>query len=82
MTARTLDEVRRTPAGDLTEAEIGMLDADGQAYARRFRAQRAREEACPGHERVGTGTHDEYRRGWHSGKCKHCGMDMSRDSGG
>lgn len=59
-----------------------MLDADDQAYARRFREQTAREDACPGHERLGTSTPDEARRGWHAGRCKHCGQDMNLDSGG
>lgn len=79
---RTLEEIHNTPVGLLTDDEINMLDPDGQAYARRFKAQRAAEVACPGHEKIGTGTHEESRRGWHPGHCKHCGMDMSVDSGG
>lgn len=83
MTAkRTLDEIRRTPVGLLTEEEINMLDAEGQAYARGFQAQRARERACPGHEPIGASTNEEARRGWRRAKCRHCGADMSVDSGG
>lgn len=37
-------------------------------------------EECE-HERVSTGTREEARRGWHPGKCRHCGKDMSYDSG-
>jgi hypothetical protein len=80
--ARSIDEIRRTPVLALTEDEVAMLDPSAQAFARRAREQRARENACPGHERVGTGTHMQARRGWHPGTCRHCGMDMSVDSGG
>lgn len=78
---RTLAEIERTPVGLLTDEEIGMLDAKGQAYARAFRAQKAREAACPGHERISTATREEANRGRHRGKCRHCGADMSWDSG-
>jgi len=79
---RSLGEVMRTPVLLLTDAEVAMLDADGQAFARRARAQKSREESCSGHERVGTSRRDEAQRGWHRAECRHCGMDMSVDSGG
>lgn len=71
--------VRFIGMDDLTEEEVDLLD--NPESARKWRAQRAAERACPGHERVSTETHDEGRRGWHPGKCKHCGKDMSYDSG-
>lgn len=42
----------------------------------------AREAACPGHEFESTALigHD-HSRGYHPGRCKHCGKDMSVDSG-
>lgn len=79
---RTLEEIRRTPVLLLTEDEIGTLDADGQAFARQAQSIAAREKACPGHEAIGTGTHAQARAGWHPAKCRHCGKDMSTDSGG
>ena len=78
---RTLEEIRRTPAGLLTEEEIGQLDPDGQAYVRRFQARKAKEAACLGHERIETATREQANRGNHRGECRHCGMDMSYDSG-
>lgn len=78
---RTAEEARRTPVGLLTEDEIGLLSPEGQKYARQYLAQKAREKACPGHEAVGTGTREQSMRGWHPAHCRHCGMDMSVDSG-
>ena len=78
---RTHEEIRRTPVGLLTEEEIATLDANGQEFARKFKARKAAEAACPGHERVETATREEANRGWHRGECKHCGMNMSYDSG-
>lgn len=78
---RTLEEIRRTPVGLLSPDEINMLDPDGQAFARRFLERRAKEAACPGHERVETATQAEANRGDHRGECKHCGKNMSYDSG-
>lgn len=78
---RTGDEISRTPAGLLTEEEINTLDAAGQEYARNFQARVAREAACPGHERIETASLEESRRGWHRGECKHCGKNMTYDSG-
>lgn len=78
---RTIEEINRTPVGLLSDDEIAMLGPEGQAYARLVRARQAREAACPGHERVGTATREEANRGNHRGKCKHCGKNMSYDSG-
>lgn len=33
------------------------------------------------HEKEGSGTTEQERRGWHPGACKLCGMDMTVDSG-
>lgn len=74
---KTLDEIRNTPVTLLTSDEIGQLDPDTQAWAKRCQATAAREAACPQHEPVGTST----RNGWHSLRCKNCGKDMSYDSG-
>jgi hypothetical protein len=74
---RTIDEIRNTPVLLLADDEIAQLDPEGQAYARLCKANRARETTCPGHEPTGTST----RNGWHSLKCRHCGKDMSYDSG-
>lgn len=78
---RTLEEIRKTPVGLLTDDEIGMLDPEGQVWARDWKAHRARQDACPGHERIETATREQANRGWHVGECKHCGKDMSYDSG-
>lgn len=78
---KTLEEIRHTPVGSLSEEEIGMLDADGQAFARRFQERRAKEAACPGHKRIETATREQANRGDHIGECEHCGKDMSYDSG-
>jgi hypothetical protein len=77
---RTLEEIRNTPVGLLTDDEINHLSPEGQAYARRFQDLRKRETACPGHQPVFIGTPQEERRGWHQMECKHCGKDMSVDS--
>lgn len=78
---KTLEEIRRTPVLLLSDEEIAQLDTDGQAFARMCKARRAREEACTGHERVSTATREQTRYGNHRGECKHCGKDMSWDSG-
>ena len=78
---RTPEEIRRTPVGLLSEAEISTLDAAGQAYAKRYLARKAREAACPGHDRIETATREQANRGNHLGECRHCGKDMSYDSG-
>ncbi len=33
------------------------------------------------HEKVGSGSADDARRGWHPGACRLCGLDMTVDSG-
>lgn len=78
---RTLEEIRNTPVLLLTDDEVAQLDPKSQEWARAAKAQRAREDACPGHEAVSTGTFAQSMRGWHPAKCKHCGIDMSVDSG-
>lgn len=77
---RTLDEIRNTPVLLLTDDEIAQLDPEGQEFARRCRARRAREDACPGHEPVATAPSS--RSGWHPMRCKHCDKDMGVDSSG
>lgn len=74
---KTLQEIRHTPVLLLTPEEIAQLDPEGQTYARKCQEIRAREDACPKHEPTGTST----RNGWHNLRCKHCGTDMSYDSG-
>jgi hypothetical protein len=74
---KTMDEILHTPVLLLTSEEIDQMDPKDREWARRCQAIRARETACPKHESTGTST----RNGWHSLKCKHCGKDMSYDSG-
>ena len=78
---RTPEEINRTPVLLLTDEEIATLPAEGQAFARLCKMRRAKEEACPGHERISTATREQTRYGNHRGECKHCGKDMSWDSG-
>lgn len=78
---KTLEEIRNTPVLLLTDEEIAQLDPNSQKWARQWRAQRTREDGCVGHEAVSTSTWEEQRRGWHKMHCKHCGRDMSIDSG-
>lgn len=78
---RTPDEIRYTPVLLLTDEEVAQLDPESQKWAREAKARATREAACPGHERVSTSARDESRRGWHRGYCKHCGKDMTYDSG-
>ena len=78
---KTLDEIRRTPVNLLSEAEINLLDASGQAFVRKYQERMIKEAACPGHERIETATQEQANRGDHRGCCKHCGKDMSYDSG-
>lgn len=78
---KTLEEIRKTPVLLLTDDEIGQLSPEGQEWARGAQAKHAREQACPGHEAISTGTFAQSMRGWHPAKCKHCGIDMSVDSG-
>ena len=78
---RTLEEIRHTPFGLLTDDEVDQLSPQTQVIARKYRESRDRELACPGHERVETATREQSNRGWHVGECKHCGKDMTYDSG-
>lgn len=64
---------------ELAEDEIDLLD-DPAAY-RLHRDKRTRQANCPGHERESTETIEQGQRGWHPAHCKHCGADMSYDSG-
>lgn len=77
---KTLEEIRNTPVGLLTEDEIAQMDEQGQAFARNYQARAAKEAACPGHEFKGYGTNDQARRGYYPGECRHCGKDMTIDS--
>jgi len=81
MSVKTLEEIRRTPVLLLSEDEINMLDPIRQAFARLCKARRAEQDACPGHQRIETATREQANRGNHRGECKHCGKDMSYDSG-
>lgn len=74
---KTLDEIRNTPVLLLTPDEIEQLEPDSQAWARECQSARAREDACPKHEPAGTSS----QHGWHNLCCRHCGKDMSYDSG-
>lgn len=74
---KTLDQILHTPVLLLTSEEIDQLPEKDQTWARNAQATAARHKACAKHEPVGTST----QRGWHSLKCKHCGKDMSYDSG-
>lgn len=90
---RDLEEIRRTPVTLLTDEEVDMLSDEQtehqklkgwpspRQWAKNARARAAKEAACPGHERVETATREQARRGNHRGECKHCGKDMSYDSG-
>jgi hypothetical protein len=78
---KTLEEIRNTPVLLLTPEEIAQLSPESQEWANRCQAQEAREVACPSHEAISESTWEEQRRGWHLAKCKHCGKDMSVDSG-
>lgn len=77
---RTLEEIRNTPVGLLSEEDIAQLDPVAQHWARKFKERKEREASCPGHERVEIATREQANRGDHRGKCKHCGKDMSWDS--
>lgn len=78
---KTLEEIRKTPVLLLNDEEIGQLNLEDQEWVRNARARRAREQACSGHEAIPIGTPAQALRGWHPAKCKHCGIDMSVDSG-
>lgn len=79
---KTLEEIRNTPVLLLTDEEIARLEPETQEWARRCKTQKAREDACHGHEALSEGTWEEKRRGWYRIRCIHCGKDMSIDSGG
>jgi hypothetical protein len=71
-----------TPSTLLSDEEIAtLLPSESQERHREFVLRKEREAKCSGHEMVSTSTTDESRRGWHKGHCKHCGADMSYDSG-
>jgi hypothetical protein len=74
-----------TSPNELTESEIEVLDTlspGAKDREAKRRAQQAREEACPGHEAEAEPVSEYSRmRGWHPAHCKHCGKDMSVDSG-
>lgn len=78
---RTREEISKTPVGLLTGEEINQLDPKTKLWALEFQARKYREMICPGHERIETATREQARYGNHRGECKHCGKDMSYDSG-
>lgn len=78
---KTLEEICKTPIMLLSEAEIVRLDLPTQVWIRLSLTRHAKEEACPKHEMLYTSTASQSRIGWHQGRCKHCGKDMSYDSG-
>lgn len=71
------DEER--PVQVLLSLDPSRWDAD--EFKRVAAWRQARYAACPGHEAVNTSTDEQNRRGWHHAHCKHCGKDMSYDSG-
>lgn len=82
------DEIERqgTEFGDKERPVEFLLGLDPKRwdydeYKRVVAWRQARYAACPGHERQSTETREEGRRGWHPAHCKHCGKDMSVDSG-
>lgn len=70
---KDLRRIYRTPVTMLTDAEVELLDPQSRAWARKVRERKAREDACPGHDRILIST----LNGWRAAKCRHCGMDMS-----
>lgn len=73
--AKTLQQIYATPVLLLTAEEIERLDPQSRVWARRAQEMKARHNACPQHERIAISD----KNGWHAGRCKHCGMDMSYD---
>ena len=65
----------------MTDAELSELGPDALEREHKRRAQAELEASCQ-HEAISTAPagHD-HSRGWHPAKCKHCGKDMSQDSG-
>lgn len=78
-TGEELARIMAKPYGELTIDEWCALPFE--QWRAKGDERRAAEAACPKHEAKGTGTSDEARRGWHPARCRHCGMDMSVDSG-
>lgn len=79
-TGAELERLRAKHYRDLTVKEWIALPYDD--WRAKGHERRVAEAACPKHEAVGTGAFGDARRGWHPAKCKHCGADMSVDSGG
>lgn len=71
--------------GGLTDEELEALDVVSPGAKTRElkrREQREREAVCPGHEAEADPVdYNSQMRGWHPAHCKHCGKDMSVDSG-
>lgn len=90
---RAIEEIRRTPVTLLADDEVDMLSDEQtpiqkqkgwpspRQWAKNARARAAKEAACRCHERIETATREQANRGNHRGECKHCGKDMSYDSG-
>lgn len=72
---KLLTRIYATPPNLLTDDEIAKLDPSSRAFVRRAQRRKARYDACPAHERVQISN----KNGWNSGRCRHCGMDMSGD---
>lgn len=72
-----LEAISDKPVLWLSDAEIACLDMQSQVWVRRLQAMRRRHNRCRRHERVAISS----KNGWMSGKCQHCGMDMSYQGG-
>lgn len=74
-----LDRVMAKSYRDLTRDE--WIALPHEQWVAKVAERKAAEAGCHGHQAEDRGTADEHRRGWHHLRCKHCGMDMSYDSG-
>lgn len=79
--ADRLIRLRHANPATMTDEELAQLGPDALEREHKRRAQAEREASCQ-HEAISTAPagHD-HSRGWHPAKCKHCGKDMSVDSG-
>lgn len=81
--ADRLIRLRHGNAAKMTDDELNELGPESLEREHKRRAQVQREKDCPGHEfeSAPEAALFDPRRGWHPGHCKHCGKDMSVDSG-